>query len=294
MVNLLLVIVHWGLGAHTRYIIRIHKSKKLFGELNLLIMWVSPWIRGVETLPPPPYLLLFSIIWWFKLAPIFSSVEVLVPWKLWGVELWPDWVYDHIEDGLEWKLRIPEEGEWQGNWVEGHHCGHHDVGVEGQPLISNKDLFEVDQGGEPSIFLGLVVGAEDIPPGTELNSNISNWVVSRLQINWVNDIVSQNDSIGDDVHAAGNNLNDSKNEICIVDGSWVGAVVNVEGNHEGTVHDGEDWCNDWDDRGIVCVDLGISDVPGGINIMDSAFKAIFNCWGASGRPESPMRCWLYE
>lgn len=182
-------------------------------------MWLSPWIRGVETLSPPPYLLLFSIIWWFNLAPIFLSisslviVEVLVPWKLWGVELWPDWVYDQIEDGLEWNLRVPEHSKWQGNWVERHHSGHHDVGVEGQPLISNKDLLEVDQGSEPSVILILVVGAENVPPGTELNSDISNGVVSWLQVHWVDDIISQNNGIGDNVQGAGNYLKNSKSEI---------------------------------------------------------------------------------
>lgn len=66
----------------------------------------------------------------------------------------------------------------------------------------------------------------------------------------------------------------------------------VEVDHEAAVHDSEDGYYDRGDGGVVSVDLGISDVPGSVNIMDSAIEAIFDFGSAGRRKESPMGCRL--
>ena len=65
------------------------------------------------------------------------SVEVLVPWQLRGVELWPDGIDEEVQHELEGKLGVPERCKWKGDWVERHYDGHHDVDVKGQSFISN-------------------------------------------------------------------------------------------------------------------------------------------------------------
>lgn len=97
--------------------------------------------------------------------------------------------------------------------MQGHGSGHHDVGVQAHSLISDKDLFEVDQGREPSILFSLSIGSENISPGTELDSNIVYWVESGLQVNRIDNIIGQYDGTCQNINGASNYLQNSKGEV---------------------------------------------------------------------------------
>jgi len=53
------------------------------------------------------------------------SVEVLVPWNLWSIELWEERIHEDVKDELEWQLTQEVESKWQGYWVEQKNGGHH-------------------------------------------------------------------------------------------------------------------------------------------------------------------------
>jgi len=176
--------------------------------------------------------------------------------------------------------------------MQRHGSGHHDVGVQAHSLISDKDLFEVHKGGQPSIFLSLFVGCEYISPGTELDCDIVDGVISGLKVHRIDNVISQYNSISANIKGAGNYLKNSKGEVRV--GVGVSGRIVVEVDHKAAIHDCEGWSYDREDGSVVCIDLGIGDVPGSVYIMDSAIETIFNLGSAGRRKESPMGCRLPE
>lgn len=51
--------------------------------------------------------------------------------------MWEEWIDPDIQNELEWQLTKEVEGEWQTDWVQSEHGGHHHVVVECEPLVSN-------------------------------------------------------------------------------------------------------------------------------------------------------------
>ena len=94
----------------------------------------------------------------YKLFSLCLSVEVLLPWDLWGVELWEDWINDKVQDELEWKLGPLVQSKWKSDWVEAGSSGHHNVNIEVQSLVSDEKLLKVYKNSKKSRIL-----SEEVP-----------------------------------------------------------------------------------------------------------------------------------
>lgn len=94
-----------------------------------------------------------------SLSMLAVSVEVLVPWDLWSIELWEEWIHEDVEHELEWQLTDEVECEWQANWVQQECSRHHKVIVKSKSLVSNEKLLKVYEDLEPCL---LSLGSEAI------------------------------------------------------------------------------------------------------------------------------------
>lgn len=68
---------------------------------------------------------------------------------------------------------------------------HHNVVVEGKSLVTNDQLLEVYQGSDPPVFSLLIKGVEEC---AELDCRVSRWIVSRLNVDRVDDGVGHDGS----------------------------------------------------------------------------------------------------
>ena len=91
-----------------------------------------------------------------SLSMLAVSVEVLVPWDLWSIELWEEWIHEDVEHELEWQLTDEVECKWQAHWVHEESGRHHNVIVKSKSLVSNEKLLKIYEDLEPCILISIL------------------------------------------------------------------------------------------------------------------------------------------
>lgn len=210
-----------------------------------------------------------------------GSVEVLVPWDLWRVELWEDRVDDDIQHELVRNLRPEVRRPWQSDGVEHQNNGHHKVVIKSKSLVANEQLLEVHWDCEP------VIGVEEIPEGTELDGDPRVLWVTGLQVHSIYYIVCENECHVGLIDQHGKHLHPAKVHVRIDKANVVADdVAGHEEQPEGVPPNLSE--------SVDSADLGIEHIPSSVDVVHAGHEAIFN-WGCSdSRVEAPMLSCLYK
>ena len=209
------------------------------------------------------------------------SVEVLVPWNLWGVELWEQWIHEDVEDELEWQLTDEVECKWQANWVHQERGGHHHIVVEGKSLVANEKLLNEDECLQPSVFVG-ALDSEVVEERWESNCRVIRWVVPRLDVHRVHDGVGHDGSQVGNIQVGSDDINDAG-----VEGE-VRRLRVVEVEHAAGEGEPEEAAlNSFVEREH-CVDLRVERVPRSEHVVDTIKEAVVHFWRANRGVETPV------
>lgn len=167
--------------------------------------------------------------------------------------------------------------------MQRHHNGGNPIRVQVESLVTNEKLLKEGNNGKESVALTI----ELVEKVGEFNCSLSEWVVSGLEVGGVDYVVCHDHRLVWYVDVAGGELEYTEIQV------WVGeARVPLHYRQSQGKQGGTD--EDHLQEGEEGADLGIKDVPAGVNLVDTRDKRIFCFISADQGVETPLLRWLHE